>query len=185
MTRRRLLAVGGYCPPRYGDPGLLLPLYFRPKVAKTVPLGIVPHVSHFGVVKKQYQNQEAEGRVKVIDLRTKDVEAIVRQLMACEKIVSSSLHGLIVSDAYGIPNKWVQFNKNGVRGDNIKYYDYFASVGRVDRTFLDCRTYKKLPSNVAELVQPVQTPGMDIKTFKSTFLFIRHKRVSSRTRAFY
>ena len=55
------------------------------------------------------------------------------------KIVSSSLHGLIVSDAYKIPNVWIQFYNN-IRGDNTKFYDYFKSVNRKDTSFINSFT---------------------------------------------
>jgi pyruvyltransferase len=59
---------------------------------------------------------------------TNDIEAKTIEFLACEQIISSSLHGLIVAHAYGIPAVWQKFS-NQVFGDDIKYQDYMESVG--------------------------------------------------------
>jgi pyruvyltransferase len=55
--------------------------------------------------------------------------------MSCERIVSSSLHGLVIADAYGIPNAWLNSDggAGGSRpgGGEFKFYDYFASVNKL------------------------------------------------------
>jgi pyruvyltransferase len=42
-------------------------------------------------------------------------------------IASSSLHGLILADAYGIPNVWMCLNKD-TGGGEFKFKDYYEGV---------------------------------------------------------
>ena len=53
----------------------------------------------------------------------------MKGICSCEKILSSSLHGLIVSDAYQIPNCWIELTGK-ISGGHFKYYDYASSVNR-------------------------------------------------------
>ena len=148
LTRKRLLEIGCYCPPIYGDPGLLLPLYYNPTVTKTHKLGIIPHHIHYKTINEMYNNSTD---IKVINLINKNIELVIDDILRCERIISSSLHGLIISDAYNIPNKWVKFN-NEIRGDDTKFYDYFLSVNRSDTTFIDCMDYKEIPENTFDMI---------------------------------
>ena len=54
-------------------------------------------------------------------------EEFVEELVQCEKIISSSMHGLILSDAYGIPNQWVRFSDRIIGGE-YKYFDYYSTT---------------------------------------------------------
>ena len=65
--------------------------------------------------------------ILLIDLMTNDVDKTTDEILKCRKIVSSSLHGIIVAHAYGIPAVWQKFSGN-IFGDDIKYQDYFESV---------------------------------------------------------
>jgi pyruvyltransferase len=123
-TRRVLMNQGYNVPEIYGDPALLLPNYYHPKTEKKYALGIVPHYVDYNVVKEMYGNNED---VLVIDLMTNDVEATTDLFLQCERIVSSSLHGIIVSHAYQIPAVWIKFSDK-LFGDDIKFKDYFMSV---------------------------------------------------------
>lgn len=125
LTRRRIIELGYEAPEVYGDPAILLPVLFDKKVAKKFEIGIIPHYVDFDEVNEFYKN---DSRIKVIDLLTSDVEHTTIEILECEQIVSSSLHGVIVSQAYNIPAIWVKFSDK-LSGDNIKFHDYFESLG--------------------------------------------------------
>lgn len=119
LTRNRVLEMGGKCPPIYGDAATLLPLFWK-ESSKEYDIGIIPHVWHYNEVKEKYLDYN------VIDL-TKDPKEVTKEITKCKKIISSSLHGLIVSHAYNIPAAWTTFSKK-LAGDNIKFEDYYASI---------------------------------------------------------
>jgi len=119
-TRDRVKFFGGQCPEIYGDPALLLPLIVDPS-EKKYEVGIVPHNVDYDVISKEYPNNN------IIGLGTRDYTRVVDKITQCESIISSSLHGIICAHAYGIPAAWVKPNQK-LKGDNVKFEDYFASV---------------------------------------------------------
>lgn len=129
LTRDYLQKNGVECPEIYGDPALLLPRFYKPKVHKKKCIGIIPHVcdqqNHFLL---DFKDKNPD--VIIIDLKNYGCWTdVIDQICQCEFIISSSLHGLIVSDAYGIPNVWVEFSDK-IIGNGFKFQDYFASVGK-------------------------------------------------------
>ena len=109
-----------------GDPALLMPLIYKCDnnhiESKTV--GIVPHVSEVEEVRHLLNEEKG---YKLIDFRTKDVDKTIRELVSCSFIYSSSLHGLILCHAYGIPCLW--FQVHSFSGGNFKFNDHFSAVG--------------------------------------------------------
>lgn len=127
LTRRKLLDMGFDCPEVYGDPALLIPLYYHPSIEKKYLLGIIPHFHDLEKVRDQISGFDD---IKVIDIRNyKHWHDFVDDILSCKSIASSSLHGLIVAEAYNIPNVWIEF-KNGLTRDHFKYNDFYASVGK-------------------------------------------------------
>lgn len=131
LTRQYLLSKGVDCPEIYGDPALLLPLIYSPSnpTKKRYRVGFILHfndLSNENVSELIKYNDD----VKLIDIKYYNVwHDIINDIIDCELILSSSLHGLILSDAYKIPNIWIKFSDKTFEGF-FKYLDYFASVGR-------------------------------------------------------
>ncbi len=150
LTRSRLLDVGIDCPRVYGDPALLVPMHFWPEVEQTHEVGIViRHSEHL------WRDVAPDGAVKVIDFGSEDIDAVTRDILACRKIISSSLHGLVIADAYGIPNAWLgtddRVGGSRPNGGEFKYLDYFASVNKLRQPHhVDLRGESWTPESLAE-----------------------------------
>ena len=133
----------GYCieyQGAVGDPALLLPRFYNPIAReKKFKLGIIPHYIDMATVcEKLTQTELDSADFKIIDV-CQPIEDFIDDLISCESIVSSSLHGLIISDAYSIPSAWVKFS-NEIGGDDFKYHDYYSTTDLYDPTFFDLRT---------------------------------------------
>lgn len=131
LTRNKFLELGYDCPEIYGDPALLVPQFYNPSIEKTHTIGIIPHHTDAKKAEKLYGNIEG---IKVIKVN-RQVETVLTDILSCESIVSSSLHGVIFGQAYKIPTAWIQFSYD-LPGDDIKFYDYFASINlKVEKPF--------------------------------------------------
>lgn len=134
-SKRALEKAGFSCPGTFGDPGLLLPRLYRPTITSKKPLGLIPHWTDLIPV---YEAYGASPDISVINLHD-PVESVITQINSCQNIISSSLHGLIVADAYGIPNRWAEFGDN-VPGRGVKFRDYYDSIGGGESVPVDLRT---------------------------------------------
>lgn len=124
-TRDRILALGFKCEEVYGDPGILAPLFYNPtKNKETDVIGVIPHYVDYDSVCELYKDRP---QYKVINLLNNNIETVIYEVLTCSKILSSSLHGVIISHVYNIPALWIKFSDRLV-GDDIKFYDYFESV---------------------------------------------------------
>lgn len=124
LTRQRLISQGYNVPQIYGDPGLLISKFYKPSTNKSCKLGFVPHYvdkSHPFVLWMKQQG------CLIIDIQS-NIEDFIDDLCRCEAIISTSLHGLIASDAYDIPNRWIELS-NDVVGGGFKFNDYHSGVG--------------------------------------------------------
>jgi hypothetical protein len=117
----------------YGDPALLLPsMYNNKNIKKKYKLGIIPHqIEYHDMVSFVKQHEEHFRDTIILNTTTptaKKMERFIDDILSCEKIISSSLHGIITSHAYQVPCLWLHFSDK-LWGDGIKFRDYFASVG--------------------------------------------------------
>jgi pyruvyltransferase len=132
LTQELIQKSGFDCPDIFGDPAMLYPLFYRPVVKKRYKLGIVPNF-----IEKNHPFLEqfrSDPDIHIIDIEG-EINTVVDEINACEKIASSSLHGIIAADSYGIPSTWIEFS-NMVVGSGFKFQDYFRSVGREDEKSL-------------------------------------------------
>ena len=124
-----------------GDPALLMPMFYKPEIEKKYEFGIVPHWKD--IEKLLWMDLP---NVKIIS-PLQNVQDVVNDIVICENILSSSLHGLILADAYGVPNKWLDMGTD-IGGDGFKFKDYYSTTKKPyeepisDINFDDCKVSK-------------------------------------------
>lgn len=119
ITRSCLQEAGYDCPEVYGDPAVLMPLIYQPEdQTKKYPVSVILHFS---------SSLKPGKDVHQINVETDDYKDFIDQLTASEKIISSSLHGIILAEAYGIP---AVFLNQDVTDQSLKYLDWYYSTGR-------------------------------------------------------
>ena len=107
-----------------GDYGILAPYYFNEKVEKKYKLGVLPHYKDlrspvfFEIFRR---NQNA-----IIINPTNEPDKVIEQILSCEAIVTSSLHGLIIADSFNIPNLWIEDDLKLDFEPHFKYMDYYS-----------------------------------------------------------
>lgn len=175
LSRQYLIDNGVDCPPVYGDSALLLPLITPPheKLLAKYRIGIILHKNDIGnnVVRKFVQANE---NITMIDImHYKDWHDVIHEIQECEMIISSSLHGLIISDAYNIPNVWIKFSDETFDGC-FKYMDYMESVGR-----MDCKPFEMKEStsfdDIYILKDSYEPIHFDIEPLLSVCPFLQNK----------
>lgn len=118
-TREFLLTMGIDCPKIYGDPAVLMGHLF-PEFKKEEPIYdyiIIPNIGEIQCF-INYKN---------VVLPTSPWKEIVKKMMQSRLVISSSLHGIIVAESFGIPARllkmtWIE--------PLLKYQDYYESSGR-------------------------------------------------------
>lgn len=125
LTQNAIKQKGYECGDFVGDPLMLLPKLFDwiKQIHKEYEIGVIPHWIDYMLAMTYYRDFN---NVNVIDL-LKPWQHVVKEVSKCEIIISSSLHGIILSHALNIPCLWVEFSDK-ILGDKTKYYDYFSSV---------------------------------------------------------
>jgi pyruvyltransferase len=115
----------------YGDPVLLLPKLNNFTKTQKHKYGIIPHYAEYNDVKDKVL--ESGLNIKVIDI-TIPVMDFIQEVLSCKNIFSSSLHGLVLSDAFSIPNMRFHYSDK-ILGDGTKFLDYCLSVNKEDKSY--------------------------------------------------
>lgn len=165
LTYAQLIKKGYECPKIFGDPVLLLPYYYKPKSANCIhKIGIIPHYTD--LAKEEVKKILLADNVLLINVfQYKKWTEIIDQICSCEVIVSSSLHGLVASEAYGITNIWAEFNEPLVGNveKRFKFHDFFQSIG-LDR---ETPYVVTLQTTVEDLLQEAKlykkSPGLSLR----------------------
>lgn len=129
LTADRVGEISGNKPGAYGDPVSLMPsLYMPSNIKKAGKIGVIPHYLHQQEVWDLIKGQEEYEFINIFE----EPESFVDKLLGCEKVLCSSLHAIILANAYKVPFAWFE-TKDPLGGDRTKFYDFFLSC-KFDRT---------------------------------------------------
>lgn len=161
-----------------GDGGLILDNIYKPKKPlHRYKLGIFPNyvdivnmrddpIENFNILKNNPED------VLLIDPRNY-IETVIQQVCSCDNIITSSLHGAVTSDSYGInygifESRETQIAIHRLQG-GFKFRDYYSAFEMNFPTspilFLE---KKSTIENALSICRPVNKPNLDNLKFNLT-----------------
>ena len=160
--------------PALGDPGLLYPDLIPGwrEIPKTCEVAVVPHYYDQAAGRRLCARMKAAGiSAAFVNVSELDPLEVVRQIAAARKVLSSSLHGLIVADAMGLPNRRLVFGGHGRREaaaiPDFKFRDYYSAFDREPPPVLRAEDVFRDPAaHVAALGADDRIPDAEVETRK-------------------
>ena len=108
------------CPEIYGDPGLLIPYFFPEFKKKENPSRdyiVIPH----------YSEKKLFSKDSHIVYSTEPWDQVIEKILDSKFVISSSLHGIVIAEAYGIPARLLRVSENEPL---FKFQDYYLGTNR-------------------------------------------------------
>lgn len=151
---RNLLGPEATGPAIFGDPLWLLPRFHNPPVEKRYELGVILHLSE--LIDRSYHaiplpdhvryrlSDSDAASVKLINTVTEPTIGALRdrldEILACKRIVSTSLHGMVFAESYGIPCLYFspraskpglgQVDLTSEEGIDLRFNDLYRGLGQ-------------------------------------------------------
>ncbi len=120
-TRAALLERGIQCPAVFGDPALLVPRYLKiRRVNAGTDFVVIPNYNDLPLFRGM------DNVISPLD----PLKTVIGRILGARKVVSSSLHGVVLAEAFGIPA--VLLLPEGFSESLFKYQDYYEGTGRKD-----------------------------------------------------
>lgn len=180
LTRAKLQIESISCPEKYGDPAILMPLFYPPsskiidqgndkfsrnqKIRKATlyKYGYIPH--YIDQRHPLIDKVRSDPSCLFINISVKnDYQKFIDEVLQCEIIVSSSLHGLIMAIAYSKPCVWVKYSDR-VIGGTFKFYDFFLSLDFEAFNYrIDLSKQTQLPSEEQYSKKIINIPREKVK----------------------
>jgi pyruvyltransferase len=121
LTRDFLMRRGIEVPEVFGDPGILvadlLSSRFPTPAERKAPVAFVPNL---------HDLPKMEGWENVVS-PLDHWASVIRRISEAEHVISTSLHGLVIADALGVPCTYLRLSEEE---NTLKYEDYVLGVGR-------------------------------------------------------
>ena len=151
LSRDLLIKAGFSVPEIYGDPAILMPKFYSPKnIEKLHDIGIILHHTH----ETPEILSEIENRgwklISILREGEQEIHDFIDEVVSCKKIFSTSLHGIILAQVYGIPAQWIRLAGKEIHPDEgFKFHDYFLGAGQEVQRSLYVRSLMDINENFA------------------------------------
>lgn len=124
LTAEFLRKRGIVVPDVYGDPALLLPYIFKNRFAAAAEddYVVVPNLHDLPLVSNHPKLVSPLWGWNIV----------INKILKAKFVLASSLHGLIIAEAFGIPARYVRLSQTE---DLFKYKDYYFGSGRTETEF--------------------------------------------------
>lgn len=152
LSRDVILRFGHKCPEIYGDPAILMPLIYNPARVVKHDLLVIPQFK----TEAEFRNNHPD--LFTVSMNTNDYNAVIDKIVSSKKVITSSLHAIILSDAYGVPSV---FFRGLDKVKDFKYLDYYYSTGRRD---------VKIADSFEEALEMTPLPLPDLKPLQEGLL---------------
>jgi pyruvyltransferase len=115
------------CPEIYGDPALLIPYLFPEFTRRPNPSREYIVIAHY-LDREQFPKDVAGTIVHATD----NWVEIINKILDSKFVISSTLHGIVVAEAFGIPARLLRINE---KEPLVKFQDYYFGTGRPHFTY--------------------------------------------------
>lgn len=110
-------------------PPYFFPRYYTPTSERSGHTGLIVHYSQEEQIHKLDLGSIGIKLISIQRSGDSEIEDFINELYSCGRIFSSSLHGIVVAQAYGIPAQWIQLKGRRIHSDeNHKFNDYFLGA---------------------------------------------------------
>lgn len=128
LTRNVVMEYGHKCPEVYGDPAILMPYIYTPHCRVTHDVLVIPQF----YTETEFRQKHTD--LYMVSMNTNDYKSVIDAIVSSKRVITSSLHGIILSEAYGVPTV---FFRGLEKRNDFKYLDYYYSTGRYDVKIAD------------------------------------------------
>jgi hypothetical protein len=103
-----------------------MPYLFQTEIRPTTDIGIICHYNDVS----RLAGVDGTQSYRIIDIQA-GFRAVIEEVLACEAVVSTSLHGLVLAEAYGRTGAWLQIDRGKrLAGGEFKFKDYLLATRR-------------------------------------------------------
>lgn len=172
LSRKCLIDAGFSVPEVYGDPAILTPMYYQPRSPSGNDIGVILHQTHETPESEQILRSMGLRLISIYREGDTEIEQFIDEVASCRKVFSTSLHGVIIAQAYGVPAQWLRIANQPIHADEeFKFNDYFLGSGQICQAPLTISSLSDLnPTFTPPSIKPFDKQNQLLDAFPASYL---------------